>query len=369
MSRNGYMMKGALARRGYDWWWHSLVGADRETGELRPFFIEYYIINPALGGKTPVLGQLGENLRKGIRPSYAMIKCGTWGKASAVQIHNFYGVSEFEAARDRMDVLIGANTANETRLTGAAEVSEKDAAAHPEWMSDAGAMRWDLKVKKILSYDIDLGSSRLMRELNAFDMYWHVQGMLTQYAGTIFWNGREFAVRPETCCGYQDKNWGTDYTNPWVWLNCNNFRSERTGERLARTSLDVGGVLPRLFGVALPRRVVIAFYLEGELYEFNFSKAWTLPRQKLYCAVGKERVVWQITASTNKAKIEIDFSCPLDHMLRFNYENPDGAKNHNELWNGHHASGTVKLYRRTAAGFKLIDTFLGEMGGCEYGKY
>ena len=29
--RNGYMLTGSLAKRGYDWWWHSLIGVSRKT--------------------------------------------------------------------------------------------------------------------------------------------------------------------------------------------------------------------------------------------------------------------------------------------------------------------------------------------------
>ena len=50
-NRNAYMLKGVLAKRGYDWWWHSLIGVDRKTGERQPFFIEYFIVNPKRGGK------------------------------------------------------------------------------------------------------------------------------------------------------------------------------------------------------------------------------------------------------------------------------------------------------------------------------
>jgi len=38
-------------------------------------------------------------------------------------------------------------------------------------------------------------------------------------------------------------------------------------------------------------------------------------------------------------------------------------------WNGGHAAGVVKLYRRQDRGFVLIDSFDGELGGCEYGEY
>ena len=46
------------ASRGYDWWWHSFTGYDVETGEARPFFIEFFLVNPAFGGPEPVFGQL-----------------------------------------------------------------------------------------------------------------------------------------------------------------------------------------------------------------------------------------------------------------------------------------------------------------------
>lgn len=37
MSRQGYMLKGASARHGYDWWWHSLVGVSKKTGQKNHF--------------------------------------------------------------------------------------------------------------------------------------------------------------------------------------------------------------------------------------------------------------------------------------------------------------------------------------------
>jgi hypothetical protein len=33
-------------------------------------------------------------------------------------------------------------------------------------------------------------------------------------------------------------------------------------------------------------------------------------------------------------------------MLNVNYENPDGVKRHNQLWNGGFASGSVTLYKK-----------------------
>ena len=187
--RNGYMLVGNMANKDYDWWWHSLVAENKDTGELRPFFIEYYVVNPGLGGTEPILGQLPENKAQGVKPSYAMIKAGTWGDSSSAQIHNFYGIDTFSAATATMDVVIGSNTATDTSLVGSVKVTPEEAAAHPEYMCDAGEMSWDLTADKLLSYSMGYGTSELFSRLNAFQMFWHVQGMFTQYSGTIIYNG------------------------------------------------------------------------------------------------------------------------------------------------------------------------------------
>lgn len=106
--RNQYMLKGLLTKEGYNWWWHSFVGYNSTTGEAKSFFIEYYIINPALGFDKPIFGQLEQSKEKGIMPSYAMIKAGAWGINKA-QIHNFYGASKFKYDSSNLRVTIGDN--------------------------------------------------------------------------------------------------------------------------------------------------------------------------------------------------------------------------------------------------------------------
>ncbi len=90
ITRNQCQLFGGQAKLGYDWWWHSFTAIDSETGEEKPFFIEFFLCNPACGGAEPILGQLSANREKGVKPSYLMIKAGCWGEG-ARQIHNFYG--------------------------------------------------------------------------------------------------------------------------------------------------------------------------------------------------------------------------------------------------------------------------------------
>jgi hypothetical protein len=56
-------------------------------------------------------------------------------------------------------------------------------------------------------------------------------------------------------------------------------------------------------------------------------------------------------------------------MLKVNYENPYGEHLHRDLWNGGHASGELKFYRREKGAWVLKDHLDGDSGGCEYGEY
>ena len=56
-------------------------------------------------------------------------------------------------------------------------------------------------------------------------------------------------------------------------------------------------------------------------------------------------------------------------MLNVNYENPDGKKRHNSLWNGGYAAGTIRLWEKQEGAWVEVDTLDGEYGGCEYGEY
>ena len=362
------MLGGRLARRGYDWWWHALRATERATGRVQPFFIQYFVINPALGGERPVFGQLPANRARGVRPSYAMLKAGTWQPGGSVQIHNHYGIADVTMVSAPLRVQIGPHELTDRQLQGAVRLTPQEAAAHPEYLSDAGELAWELTVERVLSYDVGYGASRLFRALRAFQMYWHVPGMLSRYTGEVRFNGRVFDVRPETSAGYQDKNWGEDFTRLWVWLNCNRLVSRRHGRHLPATSLVVGGAEPVLWGVALTRRLLVAFHHESRLYEFNFSKLWTRPGQRMYYGERDGRVRWRVEAWNRRARIKIDFSCPQSHMQRFRYENPDGRRPHRRLWNGGWAGGTVELYERRRGGDRLIDVFDGSHGGCEYGE-
>ena len=374
-SRDAFMLTGGFANEGYDWWWHSFTGIDEKTGKEKPFFIEFFTINPALGEKDPVFGQLPENKEEGKKPSYLMVKAGAWGDGAA-QLHRFFGWKSGISVSEEIPFEISAEDCylSETESRGSVSVSKEEAKEHPEYMSDSGSISWDLKIDKQVAFNVGYGASKAPRDLEAFEMFWHAQGMKTLYSGTVIWNGRKYRVSPETSFGYADKNWGKDFTSPWVWLSSNNLTSRLSGNRLTDSVFDIGGGRPKIGHIALEGKLLSAFWYEGQAFEFNFSKFWTLTKTKFECGETKDRIVWKVEQETPLHKIRVRVSCRKKDMLLVNYESPDGMKRHNRLWNGGNGTGRIKLYEKKLGSgrrwkWSLIDDIDAKNIGCEYGEY
>lgn len=363
--RNQFMLTGALAKKGYDWWWHSFTGYHAETGEARAFFIEFFTCNPALGAGEPKFGQLSEEAI----PSYMLVKCGSWGEDGA-QLHRFFGWDSVSIPTGKpFSVTAGDCYLDETEMRGSVCISPEDAKEHPEWMCDCGSMKWNLTISKKVAFHVGYGAGRLFRRMNAFEMYWHAQGMKTAFSGTVEWKGETYLVRPQDCYGYADKNWGSDFTSPWVWLSSNNLVSKRTGQQLNDSVFDIGGGCPRVFGIPLRRKLLSSFWYEGKNYEFNFSKFWTLTFTKFNCRETEEEILWDVYQRNLFGAMKVEISCRKKDMLFVNYEAPNGTKRHNRLFNGGTGTGTVLLYRRVIGRLRLIDEIHAQNVGCEYGEY
>lgn len=380
--RNNFMLKGDLASEGYDWWWHSFTGHNKKTGEEKAFFIEFFTINPELGGDEPVFGQLPENKAAGKKPSYMMVKAGCWGEG-AKQLHRFFGWNQVNIKEDAPFLISADNCfCSETRTLGMVEVTEEDAANHPEWMCQSGKMIWDLNIEKNIAFNVGYGASWASRELEAFEMFWHAEGMKTFFHGSVILDGEEYVVDKDSCYGYADKNWGKDFTSPWVWLASSHLKSKLTGQWLENTAFDIGGGRPKIrTGKTFENVILGAVWYEGEPYEFNFSKFWTLTKTDFACNTDGDEVVWNITQETPLAKIEGHFTCQKKDMLLINYEAPNGEKRHNNLWNGGNGVGELKLYKKilktkdnedgSMAKFdwELVDDMEAYNIGCEFGEY
>ena len=361
ISRNACQLFGGQAKKGYDWWWHSFTGHDAATGEAKPFFIEFFLCNPAAGGQEPVFGQLPGSHRQ---PSYLMVKAGAWGE-DAGQLHRFFGWKQLKVDWG-VPFSVEADDCFVTETETRGHIRIEGAEQHPEWMCQNGEMSWRLKIDKKVAFNVGYGAGRLFRKMQLFEMFWHAEGMKSAYEGEVVWNGRKFIVRPEDSYGYADKNWGKDFTSPWVWLSSNNLTSEVSGRKLQDSVFDIGGGCPKVGPVSLPRKLLSAFWYEGMPYEFNFSKFWTCVRTEFDCRETDDEIIWHVEQRSASGRMVTDIRCLKKDMLLVNYEAPDGVKRHNRLWNGGNGVGTIQLFDRSG---KLIDRIHAENIGCEYGEY
>lgn len=370
ITRDYCMLQGPLAKKGYDWWWHSFTAYHKVTGDPKTFYIEYFLCNPALAQpETVIVWNDPEGRKAGKRPSYCMVNVGFWGKEKG-QLHRFFPWNQVSIPMNQpLNLQAGDCSCTETKMTGHVKVTREDADSHPEWMSDAGEMSWDISIEKQVAYHVGYGASKLFRKLNAFEMFWHAEGMKTAFRGWVRLNGEDYLVEPDTCYGYADKNWGSDFTSPWVWLSSNNLVSNLTGKRLINSVFEVGGGRPKVFGLSLNRKLLGQFYYEGRDYEFNFSKFWTGSRTLFECQENDTQILWKVTQTTITAKMEVEIACNKEEMLLINYESPDGYKRHTRLWNCGNGFGTVKLWQKKRKKWILIDDVRARNVGCEYGEY
>ena len=365
ITRNKMMLTGSFAKQGYDWWWHSLTAINSETGEEKPFFIEYFICNPALGGKNPIFGQLPENQAKGVKPSYLMVKAGAWGEDSK-QLHRFFGWDDVDLKKGSPFYIEAADCmCTEDHMKGSIKLTQEESEAHPEYMCDFGEIEWDIKIDKQIAFNVGYGASNLFQTLKAFEMFWHAEGIKTQFEGQIILDGVKYDVIPEKSYGYSDKNWGKNFTSPWVWLSSCDLTSKKTGKKLENSAFDIGGGRPKIGPIALNRQLLSDFCYEGKSYEFNFSKFWKFVKTEFESHETDTQIVWHVDQKAGKYRMITDITCEKKDMVFVNYESPDGKKRHNRLWNGGNGQGTVKLYK----GDELIDEVIAKHIGCEYGEY
>lgn len=367
LTRNAYMLQGRLAKRGYMRWFHSFSGVQADTGVVRTFFVEYLIMNPGLGGDQPILGQHPFYRKRGMRPSYVMVKAGVFPTADGNdgrQLHAFYPINSLKVTKTPLVMQIEDCFYSENRISGYIDVTEEEA-RHRSFMTDAGTMEWDLEVYKAVACHSGILASPLFQFLNALDSYWHGEGIKSFFKGTVLLDGEVYTVTPETSYGYADKHWGRNFNRPWMQFACGRLTSERTGRELKHSALAVNGCCPRFLFFPLRRKLLIQLSYMGEDFCYGFQP-FLLSRCKWETKETNKRYIWHITARNRTSVIKISGSCTKAQMQSLKYENPDGLLSRFPLMAGGSAIGTIQIFRRFSGGRELIDTLHMEQGFCEY---
>lgn len=355
LARNSHMLRGSLSKRGYMRWWHSFSGIQSETGETRRFFVEFFIINPGLGKSKPILGQHPYFKKRGMKPSYVMVKAGVFPDEAGNdgrQLHAFYPISALQATGSPLimqvkDPHIGHCLYSEDRLTGSIEVTSREA-RHRSRMTDAGCMEWDVKINKAVSCHTGALCGRLAEVFRKLDSYWHGEGIRSFFQGSVILDGISYEVSSESSYGYADKHWGRSFHNPWFQFACGKLTSARTCSTLRHSVVALNCVCPKFLLFSLRPRLVLQLTYMGEDFQFTRCKWETKETGK--------RFIWHVLGQNKNTIVKLSGSCTKKEMLHLQYEDPDGNKEKQPLWGGNAGIGTLQLFRKTAGGRECMDT-------------
>lgn len=91
---------------------------------------------------------------------------------NAKQIHNFYGWNEIQINKKAPYSIKAKNCyLCEKETYGEVVLSEEECKEHPEYMSDYGTFKWNLKIDKKIAFNVGYGAGKLFRSLQAFEMF------------------------------------------------------------------------------------------------------------------------------------------------------------------------------------------------------
>ena len=355
--KNRFMLRGAMKKNGFDMWRHSFTGYNKLTGEIRSFFIEFYIVNPGVSLKEVSFGS-GLLSSQELKPSFFMVKAGSWGK-DGKQLHSFFPIGDISINKRKLEIKSNTFVVTENELSGSVEVSFSKASSHPEYLCTSGSMSWNLKMDK----KIPFVAKKIKSDTK---LHWFAQGAKTIYGGTVVFDGIEYVVVPQKSYGHADKFWGKKLSNPWLWLSSSNLTSLITGQNLNHSCFDIGGV-----SVVNSKPKGLQLFFTNQNQSYDFSPSGFLKKDKINFNFTQNDEVghWTVTAENSKFLLDVDIFCKKNDMIFMNYINPDGSAPHKTLWSGGSGSGEIRLYKKINKSLEIVEHARVENCGCEYGEY
>ncbi|MBQ5780828.1 MAG: hypothetical protein IIW10_02625 [Spirochaetaceae bacterium] len=364
---NTYMLKGSYCNTGFDSWWHSFSGVNTETGEEKTFFVEYIVLNPSLSPDKVVFGQKEDNLLYKVNPSYLMVKAGECGK-NGKELNNFYSYPDFSVNPRHLDILIGSCRMNKLTLSGSVFVNDKEAKFLPECMTDAGSMRWDLKMLKNCSYIPDNTSPWKNRVFHLSDTNIFVQGLSCEFEGTVIYDDAQYEVRRETSHGYAEKRWGKAFPKFSARFYSSDLTNMISGQKMKDSALFFWGLTGKFHGSNRKRKSFLYLKLNEKVLEFNFLKDKSSAFANVEMADNNEdeNIHWVISAESKKNIVDIHIYSPKDSVSNLHHESPISAQVCEDALYSLNCHGEIKIFLKDRHQLELLDHIQFGHGGCEY---
>ncbi|MBB5217967.1 MAG: hypothetical protein J6O39_02315 [Treponema sp.] len=375
-----YMLKGALRKSGFDCWRLVTCGISRKTGEEKTFFIEYYVVNPALSPDDVVLGfksrfagneadlqyaLAGTESAKTftteslVQPSFVMVKAGVLSKGGS-QLNAYYPSSQLKINDSNFILSVGPGERPDCVLSddysvGRVAVTREQLLHSPEILGNPGWMEWNLRFEQRIEFQKNYSSK---------DVNWAAFGAKTDFNGEIIYNGEEYIVTAKKSFGYFDKTWGREFVNPVFHLNASNCLSVISGKNLFNSCFAVQGEFSKKLSVLVD--------VEGLRCEFSAdkSKKFSLSYDFTQMPVDEEgeKLHWTVSVHNKKYIIDIDIYCLQEDMSLREYECPEGGRKLMKVLSGASGYGELKIFKSKKKNIELIEQVKVSNCVCEYGN-
>ncbi|MBR4372948.1 MAG: hypothetical protein IKP49_01120 [Treponema sp.] len=364
-----YLLKGGLRSEGFERWRYSFCANSKSTGAEKRFFIELYLVNPAVSPNVVVIAQksrvaMGASdaaaqraLTSGmsgydsrfsgqeivVKPSYLLVKAGVYGE-NGKQVNKFIPSSKFNFAKTTATLKTDSCLFSADMLIGVVEVTEGELRMNPEMLCNPGFIKWELK------YENSVGSSSLF---GSGTNSWVPIGFKSKFVGNVVLDGEEYVVTPEKSFGYVDKSWGETLSNPYYHISTSRLTSIISGKGLESSYVSIEGE----FGKKKELNGVIN--IEGKTFKVGgllngIGLKETHKCTQLPSADG-EKLHWSVSLEKGEYVVDLDVYCKTSEMFVRDYEVPQGKRMLMKVLGGGTGNGEVRIFRKVGKNLELLE--------------
>lgn len=370
-----YVLKGKLRQSGFERWRYVFTAVSKVTGRARKFFIELYIVNPAISPKAAVLSQKSRlmiseadlqyalagtesaahaNDEIDVKPSYVLVKGGFLGEGGK-HINKFHASSQFAYIKNTESFKVGDCIFSSKGLSGTLLVTAQDLRVKPELLCNAGAMEWDLKFERpIISKPL----------YNRKKYLWAPIAAKAVFSGSVSIDNQEYTVIPKASNGYVDKAWGERLNSPYFHISSSNLTSIITGKYMENSCFAVEG--------EFEGKLAAYINFDGNDYVIGNSDIFKKnviihDCSQLVDNSDGDKVHWSVSIHRGKYVIDIDVYCKGKDMFVRDYEMPQGKRCLLKVLGGF-GTGEIRIYKKIKKNLELLEHANITDALCEFGQ-
>lgn len=370
-----YVLRGKLRQEGFERWRYVFSALSRSTGQEKKFFIELYIVNPAISPKAVVISQKSRlaysesdlqyalagtasaehaNDELAVKPSYVLVKAGVFGNFGK-QMNKFYASSLFGFVKSTENFKVGDCLFGSKSLSGTISVTEQDLRLRPELLCNSGAMDWDLKFERQIEETALYDSKNYL---------WVPIGEKTLFSGVVHLDNQEYVVLPKSSNGYVDKSWGEKLNSPYFHISSSKMTSIISGKALLNSCFALEG--------EFNGKLCSTLNIEGAKYSVENRKIFKKDVIMHDCSqindsVDGEKVHWAVSIHKGKFVIDVDVFCKGKDMFIRDYEMPHGERCLLKILGGI-GTGEIRIYKKVRKNLELLEHANIHDAICEFGQ-